>query len=165
MIGIQNRSVLWLVEKLFEKRMWLVSMVLTHIISRKPHNSFLCLLLCLTLVKSSNSWVVITHAILCEETTEKKHSSTLWWLNRVSVSLSNFFFFVSFRGRSLKIVVRNKGWLSFTVCGFIELKTTWSHDREILNCVSLPTPWESCRSSATYDLWLKAEAWSLNFKV
>ena len=95
MIGIQNRSVLWLVEKLFEKRMWLVSMVLTHI-SRKPHNSFLCLLLCLTLVKSSNSWVVITHAILCEETTEKKHSSTLWWLNRVSVSLSNFFFrFVS----------------------------------------------------------------------
>ena len=92
MIGTQNRSVLWLVEKLFEKRMWLVSMVLTHI-SRKPHNSFLCLLLCLTLVKSSNSWVVITHAILCEETTEKKHSSTLWWLNRVSVSLSNFFFF------------------------------------------------------------------------
>ena len=24
--------------------------------------------------------------------------------------------------------------------------------------------WESCRSSATYDLWLKAESWSLNFK-
>ena len=25
--------------------------------------------------------------------------------------------------------------------------------------------WESCRSSATYDLWLKAESWSLNFKI
>ena len=60
----------------------------------------------------------------------------------LSLSLSNFFFF-SFRfvvGRSLKIVVRNKGWLSFTVCGFIELKTAWSHDREILSYVSLPTP-------------------------
>ena len=25
--------------------------------------------------------------------------------------------------------------------------------------------WESCRSSATYDLWLKANSWSLNFKI
>ena len=25
--------------------------------------------------------------------------------------------------------------------------------------------WESCRSSATYDLRLKAESWSLNFKI
>ena len=25
--------------------------------------------------------------------------------------------------------------------------------------------WESCWSSATYDLWLKAESWSLNFKI
>ena len=25
--------------------------------------------------------------------------------------------------------------------------------------------WESCPSSATYDLWLKAESWSLNFKI
>ena len=24
--------------------------------------------------------------------------------------------------------------------------------------------WESCRLSATYDLWLKAESWVLNFK-
>ena len=59
----------------------------------------------------------------------------------IKQSLSLFlFFFVIFRGRSLKIEVSNKGWLSFTVCGFIELKTAWSHDREILNYVSLPTP-------------------------
>ena len=25
--------------------------------------------------------------------------------------------------------------------------------------------WESCWSSTTYDLWLKAESWSLNFKI
>ena len=25
--------------------------------------------------------------------------------------------------------------------------------------------WESCRSSTTYDLWLKSESWSLNFKI
>ena len=25
--------------------------------------------------------------------------------------------------------------------------------------------WESCQSSATYNLWLKAESWSLNFKI
>ena len=25
--------------------------------------------------------------------------------------------------------------------------------------------WEICRSSATYDLWLKAESWSLNYKI
>ena len=25
--------------------------------------------------------------------------------------------------------------------------------------------WESCQSSATYDLWLKAETWSLNLKI
>ena len=27
------------------------------------------------------------------------------------------------------------------------------------------THWESGRLSTTYDLWLKAESWSLNFKI
>ena len=30
--------------------------------------------------------------------------------------------------------------------------------------ISVYTVWESCRSSATSDLWLKPESWSLNFK-
>ena len=65
----------------------------------------------------------------------RKKTQQYFMVIKQSLSLSKFFFFVSFRGRSLKIVVRNKGWLSFTVCGFIELKTAWSHDREILSYV------------------------------
>ena len=46
----------------------------------------------------------------------KKHSSTLWWLNRVSLSI--FFSWSVPENRGSK---RRLRWLSFTVCGFIEL--------------------------------------------
>ena len=56
----------------------------------------------------------------------------------IKQSLSFYFFSWSVpENRGSK---RRLRWLSFTVCGFIELKTAWSHDREILNYVSLPTP-------------------------
>ena len=39
------------------------------------------------------------------------------------------------------------------------IRSTKFRKTKILLC------WESCQSSATYDLWLKAQSWSLNFKI
>ena len=43
---------------------------------------------------------------------------------------------------------------------------SWSVDESRKNFVELiDFLWESCQLSATYDLWLKAESWSLNFEI
>ena len=53
-------------------------------------------------------------------------------------------------------------YLSFTISRGLNLK-------HIIECLSfrkiLLSYQESCWSSATYDLWLKAESWSFSFEI
>ena len=81
---------------------------------------------------------------------EKAFSCHFGWLVSQSVVLTLSWGVCLRKSRASKI---------FTLCFISDM--VWSEKKSL----KIFSQWESCRSSATYDLWLKAESWSLNFKI